>query len=338
VALSPVQDPYSAANTDWNGTSELVKMGFETMTWTSGTPVPIGSTGVLLIAGPTSLFTESDASAIKALLNSGGVVVIADNFGSGNQLLQLLNIPIKFDGRILTDSLFYERQPSFPTVFEFSQSVFTSGVDQLVLDLATTLNVTQSSSVKVLARSSPFSFLDANRNGVKDFGEPSGSFPVLAQVSVGSGTLLVFSSPASFLNVLIHSEGNSILLQNCLKGASPLISGTVGLLDQMHIGSSPFTPVKLSARGVFEQLMGGNVEFLTKLGLTSVAVGVVVVRFLYRRPWPEKAQKPVPAGVAPLLQVDAVMRLHPTWDRKMVDYVAREVEASMRWRRVYDRE
>jgi hypothetical protein len=80
------------------------------------------------------------------------------------------------------------------------------------------------------------------------------------------------------------------------------------------------------------------VEFLTKLGLTGVAVAVVVVRFLYRRPWPEKAQEPVRAGVSPLLQVDSVIRLHPTWDRKMVEYVAREVEASMRWRRVRGKE
>jgi hypothetical protein len=338
VALSPVEDPYSAANTNWNGTSELVKMGFEQMTWSSGGPVPIGSTGMLLIAGPTNAFIQSDINAIKALLSSGGVVLIADNFGSGNQLLQLLGIPIKFDGRVLVDSLFYDKQPSFPMVFDFPRSVFTSGVDKLVLNLATVLNVTQGPNVKVIASSSPFSFLDANRNGVKDSGEPSRSFPVLAQVSVGAGTLLVFSSPASFLNVLIHSEGNGILLQNILKGASPLLSGTVGLLDQAHIGSSPFTPVKLGAKGVFEQLVGGNVEFLTKLGLTGVAVAVVAGRFLYRRPWPEKAQKPVPFGVSPLLQVDGVMRLHPTWDRKMVEYVAREVEASMRWRRVHDRE
>jgi hypothetical protein len=339
IAFSPVEDPYSRANTSWNGTSELANMGFGQMTWNSASPVPIASRGVLLIAGPTSVFTQSDLEVIKALLSGGGVVLIADNFGSGNQLLQLLGVPVSFDGRVLIDSLFYDKQPSFPTVFQFSGSGLTSGVNELVLNLATVLNVRAGSDVRLLATSSPFSFLDANRNGVKDQGEPSGSFPVLVQVAVGAGTLIVFSSPASFLNVLIHEAGNSVLLQNILKSAMPLSGGTaVALLDQTHIGSSPFTWVKLDVRGIFEQLVSGDVEFLTKLGLSGMGVGIVVVRFLYRRPRPEKAKPQPPEGVSPLLQIDSVMRLHPTWDRRTVEYVAREVEASMRWRRLHGRE
>jgi hypothetical protein len=190
AANSPVDDPYSALNTTWSGTSGLRERGFLAVNEDLAKGLSSANVTELMLLGPTRGFTNSEANSIANFVRRGGLLVIADNFGSGNTLLELLELPIRFGGRLLIDPLFYQKQPQFPVVSDFVPSEFSIGVDTLLFDYATALNVTTGGTVKVLALSSPFSFLDANRDGDKNPEEPSGPFPVLAELSLGEGTIM----------------------------------------------------------------------------------------------------------------------------------------------------
>jgi hypothetical protein len=337
AASTPINDPYSTLNTQWNGTSALAEKGFlavnadlnKTLSSTNGA-------AFLLLIGPTRQFTKIEAAFLEGFIRRGGLLLVADNFGSSNSLLDLLGFPVRFDGKLLIDPLFYRRQPIFPAISDFSASEFSTGLTGLVMDYGTVLDIKDQSNVKVLARSSPFSFLDLNQDGKKGPGEPSGPFPVLAELELGRGAVILFTSPASFANGLIHESNNVRLIENIMNGAivrqGPESEGrAVFLLDETHLEKSARTSAKLIAQRLVISVLEGGMQLPEKLGLTSLAMIIVAGRYIYRKP-SKVTQRTEPSQTIAPFDVESALRLHPTWNREKLEYVARELEASMRWR------
>jgi hypothetical protein len=340
AATAPIDDAYSTVNTQSNGTSELAARGFVSVYPSLELALPnTYAPAVLLEIGPSSQFTKADTDSIRGFLARGGVILVADNFGSGNGLLELLGIPARFDGRLLADSLFYQKQTVFPSV---SVDLPAAGVKELVLDHGTVLNITDRAAVSVLASSSPFSFLDLNHDGLKDPKDPSGPFPILAELTVGSGSVILFTSPGSLTNDMIDEGSNSLLIKNIIQRASQLGGGTPTLLvDETHLERSVtlFTSAKLFARGLVTSIIYGGMGVPDKLGLALLAMLVVAVPYVVETGSAETEKEPSkPYRTVPRFDTDAVIKLHPTWDRRQVEYVSRELEASMKWRHPYERE
>jgi hypothetical protein len=344
AASSPIDDPYSTLNTQWNGTSALAEKGFLAVsTDLTKTLSSTNGAAVLLVMGPSRIFTRLEANLLADFVWKGGFLVVADNFGSSNGLLDLLGLPVRFDGRLLVDPLFYRKQSLFPAISDFSPSELSAGLDELMLDYATVLNIVSEGSVKLLANSSPFSFLDLDQDGKKDPQEPSGPFPVLAKLELGRGVVVLFTSPASFANGLIHEANNIILIENIIKRAivrqaSQSEAGTVLLLDETHLEPSPFTPAKLIAQSLFISIWKGGMKLSEKLALTVLAMMMVAVRYVYRKPSAAVTKETPRSRTVGPVDVEAVLRLHPTWDRDTLQYVASELEASMKWRRLREEE
>jgi hypothetical protein len=337
AASSPVDDAYSTLNPQWNGTSELAARGFAPVS--AGLERTLSVTGapaILLEIGPSRQFTEVDVDSIRAFLERGGMLLIADNSGSGNGLLELLGFPARFDGRLLADSLFYRKQTVFPVSTDLPSSQYSTGVNELVLDYATVLNITSQENVSVLASSSAFSFLDLNRDGLKDPDEPSGPFPVLAELTTGKGNIILFTSPASLANGLIHEGDNSVFMENIIQRVSQPTPAAL-LLDETHLEPSPFTPAKVFAKGLVASILQGNMGLTSKLGLASLTISVVAARFAVRKPVPQKGTSK-PYRTVQSFDTDSVIQLHPGWNRRQLEYVARELEASMKWRHLHERE
>jgi hypothetical protein len=338
AANSPIDDPYSMHNMQWSGTSALAQKGFVAVTaGLTDTLSSTNATKVLLVMAPSRLFSREEASSIADVARKGGLLVIADNFGSGNSLLSFLGLPIKFDNRLLLDPLFYRKQPLFPVVLDFSESEFSADLGELVLDYATILDVGDTSKVKVLASSSAFSFLDSNQDGQKSLQEPSGPFPVLAELQLGEGKVLLFTSPASLGNGLMDEANNSALIENIVKYGSKSEHRSVFLYDETHLEHYPFTSTKLVARQLVTSILEGGMQLPVKLELTALALVLLAARYVYRKP-SKAAKKIEPLQVVRSPDVETVLRLHPTWDRAKLEYVARELEASLKWRRLREAE
>lgn len=337
AATTPVDDAYFTTNPQWNGTSELAARGFNPVNegferTLSLTDAP----AILLEIGPSRQFTEVDVNPIRAFLASGGLLLLADNSGSGNGLLELLGVPARFDSRLLADSLFYRKQTVFPVSTDLPSSPYSTSVNELVLDYATVLNITSHENVSVLASSSAFSFLDLNRDGLKDPDEPSGPFPVLAELIIGKGSIILFTSPASLANGLIHEGDNSVFMENIIQTASQLTPAAL-LLDETHLEPSPPTTAKIFAKGLVTSMLEGNMGLTGKLGLAILTIAIIVARFTVRKPVPQTGTSK-PYRSVQSFDMDSVIQLHPTWNRRRLEYVARELEASMKWRHLHERE
>jgi len=137
---------FSIYNTDWDGTSEfrstLENNGFEfiPIVSTLNTLTRTEEIGVLAIIGPTVFFDPSETAALAYFIARGGSVIIADDFGSANNILGLINtilqtfigeIPdvanlnflgMRINNSLLMDSLSYHISPVMPVLRSFPQS------------------------------------------------------------------------------------------------------------------------------------------------------------------------------------------------------------------------
>jgi hypothetical protein len=337
VASFSLGDLYSPLNSGLDGTSTLAGRGFLPVhDDLVGRVESANASSVLLIIGPVRSFTSAEASSMYGFVWRGGLLVVVDNFGSGNYLLDLLGVPVRFDGRLLIDPLFYRKQTLFPVISDFSQSQFLTGVSELVLNNAAVLNATTGSNVKVLAGSSPFSFLDSNQDGKKESQEPSGPFPILAEVRLGQGTVLLFSSPVSLTNGLVGEAKNSILIDNILKYGAK--GGASLLLDETHLAASGITPVKQLADDLVTSVLEGNMRLSMKLAMIAFVVVLLAGRYMYRRPPPEIVGEARSQGSAESPDIESTLHLHPTWDRRKLEFVVNEIRTSVKWRQLNEGE
>ena len=268
----PIQDPYHPLNSDWNGCTKLTEHAKSvTLVSSYNEPLP-GSLSLLAIIGPIANFSKSESSAIRAYTELGGTVLLADDFGSANSLLQELNIDARFAGEPLADLHYYSRTPDFPLVGNFASSPITSNVTTIVLNHPTYIEVGNESTVKVLAQSSPFSFVDLSGTGEPFPNETINSYTVMAVANIGKGMLVMVSDPSLFVNEMITILDNMRLFQNLLG-----IGGGLLLFDVAHLSKAPLTDLRVSLRQSIQSLGRSIPLFSTTQSVFAVVVAVAVV-------------------------------------------------------------
>lgn len=231
----PIQEPYHPLNTDWNGCSKIADASANrTLLFSYDKPLPNGS--LLAIIAPTTDFSKFESTKILNFLRDGGIVFLADDFGSGNSLLAGLYVSARFSGKPLGDLYYYSKQHSFPLVSNFSPDAVTANVTRIMLDYPTYIEIGNSSEVKELASSSPFSFIDLNGNGEPSVNETLDSYPVMVKAKIGRGSLIAISDSSMFMNEIVDLYGNMRLFQNLLD-----LGGGSLLFDTAHLSKAPLT-------------------------------------------------------------------------------------------------
>ena len=162
------------------------------------------------------------------------MLLLMDDYGYGNQVLRALGLEMEFDGDPLLDPYLCYRNQWLPLVTELAPDLKEAGIEQLILNYATALQV--SGPYEVLARSSDTAFLDRNRNEFWDEGEPTGSLAVVAQTAVGRGTVIAISDPSILINSMVGRGENGAFLRHLISGAgeNPWIA-----LDTSHLPKVP---------------------------------------------------------------------------------------------------
>ncbi|MBA2853124.1 hypothetical protein HNP89_001081 [Methanococcus maripaludis] len=102
---------YSSFNTDWNGCSKFTKMLYDseiivTPIYSPYEDYNFDKNGVLFIIGPEIGFSNSEIQKIGNFVKCGNTLIIADDFGTSNQILEQLNLTDKFTKKRLKD-IFY---------------------------------------------------------------------------------------------------------------------------------------------------------------------------------------------------------------------------------------
>ena len=224
----PATSDYRGDNPFWNGTTTLVAT-LEARLVSSPADLPKEARETTLIVIPSVEIDDADLAHLRVYVESGGSLVIADDWGAGNQVLQALGVPARFSGGLLVDPLFNVGDRRLPLAADIVPSILTERVRAIALNYATTL---EGEGLNVVASSSAFSYLDLNGNGGHDASEPTGPFPVVGLVQLGAGRVLLLSDPSALTNAMLESRDNRILIENFVA-----LSSTNGrlFLDQRYL-------------------------------------------------------------------------------------------------------
>ncbi len=207
IVFVPSTDDFSPDNPLWNGLARFCQE-FNASIILAGSLGGLPPRAVLLVVGPSANLSIADALELRRFVEGGGVLVVADDFGSGNQILEGLGVSTRISGKLLADGVFMYKSPFLPRALaRINGSVF-----ELYLNYASTLE--PDGRGFCLAYSSPFSYLDLDFNGVRDEGEPYGPFCVAYMEPLGSGRLVVLSDASIFINSMISLGGNSAMVKS----------------------------------------------------------------------------------------------------------------------------
>ena len=272
----PFQERYYPLNNAWDGCSEIISRAMNsTIIWSYDPPLESNGT-LLAIIGPGIEFSQSESSQIRLFLQNGGTVLLADDTGSGNTLLQALNMTERFSPMAIADLYFYSKNPNFPLITEFNPSPITRNLTTLITERPSYIE--NSTSARILATSSPFSFIDVNGNGTSSVNETLRPFPIIAEIGLGKGLLILVADPDIFTNQLITMYDNMQLFLNILR-----VAGGHLLYDAHHLESAPLVAWRAALRRLVSSLASQASFSIQAILVATVIIGALAVRVVKLR-------------------------------------------------------
>jgi len=315
VYTIPPAEDYNPENPEWNGLTSLKQQTNTTEITNINQLKQIANPKqtTILILGPEKPYTPEETQTIKEILEKGATILVADDFGQANTLLEQMEIPCKFTQKILIDPVFYYKDPKLPIILNIKNTTWTKNIKQLILNYATTLNIT-GPEIEILANTSQYSYLDINMNEQQDPEDPTGPQPILAQTKIGEGTLILLSDPSIFINVMINKENNTQLLKNISEGRKTY-------LDISHYNLTLHTQLRMSIRVTLNYVYTPEIKY-TIVTLTTVAA-------IYRVGKTRKPEKKEEREEEK--EIEKILKKHPDWDRKTLELL-------LKWREKFAEE
>ena len=278
----------------------------------------------IVIIGPSLPFTDREGEYIHRFLTDGGMLLLADDVGSGNGLLSMLNTTTRISGWIMVD-LSYMKQAEFSVATDISPHTLTRNVTSLLMNYPST--ITPSARAGSLVNSSSASWLEiGERDYIRQDGEPTGPFPLFTVERYGKGLLMVLSEPSLLINQMRGKMDNDILADNLI-GFLSAGRDTI-IIDESHHDLTD--PVRFMD------------SVTVDLGTEEKAVVLVIfilIFLLFESSIPRKALKGVGAFLERFFREeerksrdiksikDNVMKRHPDWDRSVLERLINEIEA-----------
>lgn len=271
VQLSFPDDDFRQDNPGWNGFTDFASTtGATALTSLGDLPsIPV-ATALILI--PSRALSLPDMMDIRDYVTQGGTLVLADDFGYGNQLLDFLGLTARFSGSPLLDPVFHHESQEFPWIPRIVASRLMLNIESLVFNHATGL--TDVTAAETLAFSSSLGFLDINDNGTLDDDEPVGSLPVISMHGYNEGSVILIADSSVFINGMQSLADNSELVAN-----TSLIAPSQIFIDQSNLPHSTLHDAKTlmaAAREILQTPVGASL--LVGLLLTTTLIPVWIER------------------------------------------------------------
>jgi MoxR-like ATPase len=230
----------SPANPSWDGLSSLAA-GANVRPLYSFDHLGGGTTGdTLLVIGPSTGFSSTEAGQVSDFLRLGGRLVIMDDYGTGNDLLAWLGSPVTINRSPLCQGVDYYKRASFPIIRSMADEGLTANVGSLLLNHPTSLQV--SGTAQVLANTTDKAWLDKNDDARLNGGETFGTYPVMARFGYGKGEVIVLSDADPLNNGMLDKNGNSGLLTNLVRSGTVYVDTAHG--QQVPILASLYFAIK----------------------------------------------------------------------------------------------
>lgn len=226
----------------WEGASELrseaTAAGAETVIATNTTRyTEIEANGTVAIAiAAEEPYGPQDRERIAEFVRRGGTLVVADDIGQSNQLLQELGASTRIDGTPVRDPREYYRSPALPVATQTDNQSYVANSESFTLNYGTVL---MPNGAEVLVRTSEYAYLDTNRNQQFDANETLGARPAMTTETIGRGQLLVISDSSALINVMLDRPGNQAFVQQLFESHERV------LIDQSRASDLPALAVAL---------------------------------------------------------------------------------------------
>jgi len=264
--LTATDDEFSRYNPQWNGTSDL----FETLEDRGAVMVndPAALAGrthtTLLVIAPGRAPTAGEAAAYRKFVVSGNTLLLADDFGEGNALLEAVGATIGLDQRNLSSLDREYEVPAAPLGIPVVGAPFGRNLTKIIFNHPVAVT-----GGTPFLQTSLLSWIDENGNGRADSTEPLGRFTLAATEPVGSGRVVVIGDASLFINAMQHlrDRENGQLIQE-LTGGTLLIDQH---LSRTAVASGPISTV------LWVRNISTSIILITAMALGGVAW------YLYRR-------------------------------------------------------
>jgi hypothetical protein len=259
----PPNGDFRVENPFWNGLSTLdAKEKATTITAFSDLPAIPKGTALLLV--PYEQFSDAELAQLKDYVSNGGTLVLLDDYGYGNQVLENIGLNLRFTGEPLLDPLFCYRNKWIPKITTFEQTSVATNVSSVVFNHATCLNNTEDATV--VASSSSFSFLDVNNDGSWNTNELNGPLPVVAYEKVDQGYLVAVADPSLMINAMMGLDDNVQFVNDI---ASVGASNPKIYVDQSHLPTTSLDTAK-AGLAVIYSLVASPLGTLTLIAVILV--------------------------------------------------------------------
>ena len=260
VPLFKSSTPYSIFNTGWDGASR-----FALLMHSRGIDVlPIFQSfdmedlkdrnGVLLIISPDISYTSAEIAQIREFVKRGNTLLIADDFGNGDQILEALHLPLRISKYPLRD-FFYERDDRLIVAVRISDPILGRNVSRIIMNEPSAIVVSRKGEVY------------ASRVAMVNFHRRQ--FPVFAEVPYGKGRIMVLSDPDVLTNQLFSE--NRQFISNLID----YLGGDRVYVDEAHhrdfnlysAGTVTISRALPAERARYILLSAGIVVLLIELGI-----------------------------------------------------------------------
>jgi len=224
-----VQD-FMVGNTMWNGVRTFSEVVSATQLDSVDDLLIEDPEDSTLISVPYLQYSTDELEKFRSFVEGGGTLLLADDYGYGNRLLEYMGVTVRFNGKPVLDPLFCYKTQWFPKVVEFA----TRGDFQcVILNHATALQ--EVPDEQAIAWTADSSYIDSNENLTWDEGETKGRLPIAARLSVGKGTLIVVGDPSLMINTMINRADNFAFIGYLLGD----LNGKNVLFDTSHLSRTP---------------------------------------------------------------------------------------------------
>jgi hypothetical protein len=236
----PPTGDFRVGNPFWNGYSGF-SGSFNATAISSINGLPANSSGTVLVEVPYAPFTSQDLSRLQQFVAGGGTLVLMDDYGYGNQVLEYLGLNASFSGVPLLDPLFHYKNDFFPRISNFAPLLNLTSTAYFAMDRGTVLLTNYSSGV--LAWSSSFSFLSPNSGSANSVGATLGPLPVAYYQRIDKGMVIAVADPSIIINSMIGVDSNYAFINNIIN-----LNGNHGAvyIDQSHLPVTTLDEAKLA--------------------------------------------------------------------------------------------
>ena len=191
--------------------------------------------------------------------------MLGDDYGTGNSLLEQLALDTRFSGLLLLDPMFKDTNSHLPRILHVVDSPYTQNVEELTFNYPTVLNAAE--DVTVLAWSTDYSYLvDGSHQLTGD--SPVGPFPVMAEVTVGDGRMILISDSSLFINSMENLASNYTFIQNIAA-----VTTSEVLIDHSHLPLSNLRQPKNLLAAIRD-------PFTTPVGAVSLVILVLIITLI----------------------------------------------------------